>query len=101
MSLQELKTMEDVHVRPEMLETILTASLQTARRYYGCAEEMYSLGQLEATANLVYVILCSRNTLGKFPSIEILCQEYSTIAVERMEELNAILGAQSSQVQQG
>lgn len=73
-------------VAMDMLETILAASLQTARGYYGRPEEMYALGQLEATANMTYVMLCSQ-VAGEYSQVETLCQEYANIAVERMEEL--------------
>ena len=71
----------------DMLETILAASLQTARSHYGRPEEMYALGQLESTANMMYVMLCSQ-VAGEYHHLETLCQEYANIAVERMEELS-------------
>jgi|GEM_PF-4530270 len=76
-----------MEVSYDMLESVLTASLQTARTYYACPEELYSLGQLEATANLVYVMLCGKGRKFSNTKLELLCQEYASIAIERMEDI--------------
>ena len=56
-----------MEVNREMLETVLDAALSTARSFRGRPGELYALGQLEATANLIYVMIC--------------CQDYQIICM--------------------
>lgn len=75
-----------MEVNREMLESMLDAALTTARSHRGRPGELYALGQLEATANMIYVMICSQ-TSGQFGQLEVLCQACASEAVDRLENL--------------
>ena len=85
-----------MEVNREMLETVLDAALSTARSYRGRPGELYALGQLEATANLIYVMICCQDS-GALGQLEVRCQTCASEAVERMEYLNSKNGMVSFQ----
>ena len=85
-----------MEVNREMLETVLDAALSTARSFRGRPGELYALGQLEATANLIYVMICCQDS-GTLGQLEVRCQTCAGEAVERMEFLNNKTGAASTQ----
>lgn len=76
-----------MQVNQEMLETMLDAALSTARRYRGRNGEMYALGQLESTANLIYVMICCQDRDTGFAQLEVRCHSCALEAVERMSRL--------------
>lgn len=75
-----------MQVNRDMLETVLDAALSTARSYRGKEGELYALGQLEATSNLVYIMICCEDPTG-MGQLEVRCQAGALEAVERMERL--------------
>jgi len=75
-----------MQVNREMLEAILDASISTARSFRGRAGELYALGQLEATANMVYVMICAQNST-EYGQLEVRCQSAALEALERMGRL--------------
>ena len=77
-----------MQVSQQMLEAVLDAALTTARGYRGRNEELYALGQLEATANLIYVTICCEKP-GGMGQLEVRCQAYAQEAIERMEMLKS------------
>lgn len=75
-----------MQVNREMLESMLDAVLSTARNHRGRQGELYALGQLEATANLIYVMTCCEAQQG-LGQLEVRCQACALEAIERMERL--------------
>ena len=75
-----------MQVSRQMLETVLDAALSTARSYRGREGELYALGQLEATANLIYVTICCESASG-MGQLEVRCQSCAQEAIDRMENL--------------
>jgi len=73
-------------VNKEMLNAVLDAALTTARSYRGKSNELYALGQLEATANLIYITICCQDKRD-FGHLEIRCQASAQEAVDRMERI--------------
>ena len=76
-----------MQVNREMLENMLDAALSTARTHRGRQEELYALGQLEATANMVYVMICCQ-TSEELSRLEVRCQACALEAIERMEKIS-------------
>lgn len=78
-----------MQVDRELLETVLDAALSTARTYRNKPGELYAIGQLEATANLIYVMICvhSEPALDK---LEVRCQASALEAIERLQRLTAV-----------
>lgn len=76
-----------MQVNREMLETMLDAALSTARSYRGRKGELYALGQLEATANMIYVMICCQQYEG-MGQLEVRCQSCALEAIERMDRIS-------------
>ncbi|MCG8311635.1 MAG: hypothetical protein MI976_00325 [Pseudomonadales bacterium] len=77
--------MAEYNVDKELLNALLDAARCTALSHRGKERELYVLGQLEATANLAY-ILTAGNVEYEF---EAYCQRLASEAIERMEALNS------------
>lgn len=77
--------MSDLSVDKEMLRALLDAASMTALSHRGSSIELYVLGQLEATANMAYLL-----SVGKVEyEFESFCQKLATDAIERMEAITA------------
>ena len=76
--------MSSLDVSTNLLRELLSAAAGTALTHRGSEFETYVLGQLEATANLVYV-LCSNSGDEE---LEILCQQMALDALDRLSELS-------------
>ena len=75
--------MSQIEVDVELLRALLDAALQTARSHRGKPRELYVLGQLEATANVAYIL-----TAGSIDyEFEAFCQRMAAEAIERMEAI--------------
>ncbi|PIE40617.1 MAG: hypothetical protein CSA49_07615 [Gammaproteobacteria bacterium] len=79
--------MSSINVDIEMLKELLDAAATTALSHRGDQQELYVLGQLEATANMAYIIGVGH--VGY--DFEAYCQKLAGEAIERME---ALLSAQ-------
>lgn len=80
-----------VNTDVELLRALLDAARRTAFSYRGKQRELYVLGQLEATANLAY-ILTTGNVNHDF---EAYCQQMAAEAIERMETIRSGQGGQA------
>ena len=76
--------MNNLQVNKELLETILDASMKTAFNYRGKSNEMYSLGCLESTANLIYILLIQIN--DDECELARKSQHFAKISIDRMKE---------------
>lgn len=76
--------MSNLDVDLEMLRALLDAASMTALSHRGDERELYVLGQLEATANMAYIL-----SVGKVDNeLEAYCQKLAAEAIERMEALS-------------
>ena len=66
------------------LRELLNAASRTAMAHRGSEHEAYVLGQLEATANLAYVVA---QGLG-LDDLELLCQQKALDAIDRYSEIH-------------
>lgn len=77
--------MSRLDVDIEMLRALLDAASMTALSHRGDARELYVLGQLEATANMAYVL-----AVGKVDyEFEAYCQKMAAEAIERMDAISS------------
>ena len=76
--------MSEVDVDIELLRALLDAAVLTARSHRGTPRELYVLGQLEATANMAYV-LAAGSVEEEF---ELYCQRMAAEAIDRMEAIS-------------
>ena len=67
----------------QMLRSILDAARRTVLHYHGTSYELYSLGQLEATANIAYILTMDEGD----SEFEAYCQEMAAEAIKRMAKL--------------
>ena len=75
--------MSDIEVDVELLRGLLDAAVGTARTHRGQSSELYVLGQLEATANIAYIM-----AVGKLEyEFETYCQSLAAEAIERMSAI--------------
>jgi len=75
--------MPQVYVDLEFAESILGASYSTAMSHRAKKDEMYALGALEATANLIYIMAVNSD----IPELETLCQKFAGDALSRFSDL--------------
>jgi len=61
----------------------LDAALRTAQQNWGKPQEEYALGALEATANVVYVLVIGSN----MQTLEAKCQQLASYSIERHQTL--------------
>lgn len=78
---------EILEVDVKLLHELVSASSRTALTHRGDQHEEYVLGQLEATANIVYVLSVETGNT----ELESLCQKHATEAIQRLEEINPAL----------
>lgn len=76
--------MSQFEVDVELLRALLDAAVRTARSHRGKPRELYVLGQLEATANMAY-ILAAGSVDHEF---EAYCQNLAAEAIDRMEVIS-------------
>lgn len=69
----------------QLLRSVLDAARRTALNYRNTSYELYALGQLEATANLAYVLTMDQPDA----QFESYCQEMAAEAVRRMAKLTS------------
>lgn len=84
--------MSQLEVDVELLRALLDAALQTARSHRGKPRELYVLGQLEATANMAYILAAAKVEY----EFEAYCQRLAAEAIERMEMLKQVAPADMS-----
>lgn len=77
--------MEKIEIYEEQLQALLDAAVRTALTHRGKPYEEYVLGQLEATANFVYVLCVGQANSG---SLEQACQRHAQEAIERLTEIH-------------
>ncbi len=76
--------MNKLGVDVELLKELLNAASRTALTHRGSEHECYVLGQLEATANMAYVLCAGSGN----EELELLCQQLALDALNRHSELN-------------
>ena len=76
-------------VNTEMLRELLNAAARTALTHRGSEHECYVLGQLEATANFVYILVAGSGN----EELELLCQQLALDALNRYSEMECTGGA--------
>lgn len=77
--------MGTVLVNTDLLRELLNAAARTALTHRGSEHEQYVLGQLEATANLAYVLSAGSGD----DELELLCQQLALDALNRHSELDS------------
>lgn len=75
--------MNRLEVDPELLEAILGASYSTYMAHRDCDKELYALGCLEATANLVYILTSGTEN----EELATTAQLFAGVAIDRSLEL--------------
>ena len=76
--------MDKIEIHEEQLQALLDAAVRTALTHRGKYHEEYVLGQLEATANFVYIICVGRENSA---DLEVACQRHAQAAIERLTEI--------------
>lgn len=76
--------MNRLSVDVELLRELLNAASRTALTHRGSEHECYVLGQLEATANMAYVLSAGSGN----EELELLCQQLALDALNRHSELS-------------
>ena len=76
--------MDQLKVDAELLRELLNAASRTALTHRGSEHECYVLGQLEATANMAYVLCAGSGN----DELELLCQQLALDALNRHSELS-------------
>ncbi len=77
------QTIESVSVLPELMIQLLDAATATAFAHRDAPGEIYALGQMEATANMVYVMIVGQGLMA----LENQCQRVATEAITRLQVL--------------
>lgn len=77
--------MNRLGVDVELLRELLNAASRTALTHRGSEHECYVLGQLEATANMAYVLCAGSGN----EELELLCQQLALDALNRHSELSS------------
>jgi len=72
-------------VIPELLKELLDAATGTALAHRDTPAELYALGQLEATANMAYIMAAGQG----FNDLELHCQRVAIEAISRLATLKA------------
>lgn len=75
---------QSVIVDPSLMIELLNAATRTALSHRNDANEMYVLGQWEATANVIYILAVSQGYEG----LETMCQRMAQDALARMMEIS-------------
>lgn len=75
-------------VNTDMLRELLNAASRTALTHRGSEHESYVLGQLEATANFVYIMVAGSGN----EELEMLCQQLALDALNRYSEMDCTGG---------
>ncbi|MEE2729183.1 MAG: hypothetical protein VYA55_00095 [Pseudomonadota bacterium] len=86
--------MSRVNVDVELLRELLNAASRTALTHRGSEHECYVLGQLEATANMAYVLCAGSDN----EELELLCQQLALDALNRHSELSCTAGTVTRKV---
>lgn len=73
-----------VTLDPSLMLELLNAATRTAMAHRNDANEMYVLGQLEATANVIYVLAVSQG----YDGLETMCQRMAQDALARLTEIS-------------
>ena len=74
--------MEKLTVDPDLLKSLLGASYSTYMAHRGDDNELYALGALEATSNLIYVLTCD----GANEELATMAQMFAGVALDRTVE---------------
>ena len=77
--------MDKIEIYEEQLQALLDAAVRTAMTHRGKQHEEYVLGQLEATANFIYVLCVGQDNSAE---LEEACQRYAQTAIERLTEIH-------------
>jgi hypothetical protein len=77
-------SVESVTLDPSLMLELLNAATRTALAHRNDANEMYVLGQLEATANVIYVLAVSQG----YDGLETICQRMAQDALARLLEIS-------------
>ena len=73
-----------VPVDPELMMELLNAAKRTALTHRNQPNEQFVLGQMEATANAIYVMIVSQG----FEALEEACERLAHEALNRLAEIN-------------
>lgn len=74
-----------VAVDPDLMLELLNAAARTAMTHRNHPNEMFVLGQLEATANAIYVMAVAQG----FEELESTCQRLAFEALNRLNDIGA------------
>jgi len=77
--------MDKIEIYEEQLQALLDAAVRTALTHRGKQHEEYVLGQLEATANFIYVLCVGQDNSA---DLEVACQRHAQKAIERLTEIH-------------
>lgn len=83
---------DKVTLDPSLMLELLNAATRTAMAHRNDANEMYVLGQLEATANVIYVLAVSQG----YDGLETMCQRMAQDALARLTEISGKKRARDS-----
>ena len=83
MGTSDMQTNGKVNVDLELMAELLNATTRTALAHRNDVNEMYVLGQMEATANIIYVLSVSQG----FDGLESICQRMALDALARFAEI--------------
>lgn len=73
-----------VPVDPDLMMELLNAAKRTALSHRNQPNEQFVLGQMEATANAIYVMIVSQG----FDQLEEACERLAHEALNRLAEIN-------------
>lgn len=88
----DISSVSMVTLDPALMLELLNAATRTALAHRNDAHEMYVLGQLEATANVIYVLAVSQGYEG----LETVCQRMAQDALSRLTEISNKLRGKDS-----
>jgi len=77
--------MSEIVISDDLAVSLLGAASKTALSHRGKKHEEYSLGQLEAVANLIYIFCINHEGME---TLESTCLHQASLAVRRLEEID-------------
>lgn len=80
----DISSVSSVSVDPALLIELLNAATRTAMAHRNDPNELYVLGQMESTANVIYVLAVSQGYEG----LESTCQRMALDALARFTEIS-------------
>lgn len=85
--------MAKLTVDTELLKSLLGAAYSTYMGHRGQSDELYALGALEATANVIYVLSCNNDN----EELENMSQQFAADALNRASEIAEFMRTNESE----